>query len=62
MARIFRILRSSNTSKYLDHQRLDETRTAINEARRLLADNAPPDTFLGRKTQEPFRREDPDDV
>ena len=58
MARIFRIVRSFKTSKNSDDQQLEETWAAINEARRLLADNPRPDTFAGRKTQEPFRREE----
>ena len=62
MARIFRIARSSNVSKNLDDQQLEETRAAINEGRRLLADNPRPDTFAGRKTQEPFPKEKKEDV
>lgn len=60
MLRIFRILRTSNGVKDLEEALLHESGTALVTARRIL-DNPRPDTFLGRKTQEPFPCEDKGD-
>jgi hypothetical protein len=56
-ARIFRV---SNTTKELDAMHLENARAAIAESLRMLKDVSPLDTFVGRKTQEPFRTEQPD--
>ncbi len=58
MLRIFRIARRSNTIKNMEEQHFEQAWAAIKEARRTLADNPLPDTFAGRKTQEPFPREE----
>lgn len=58
MSRIFRIVRPSNTIKNMEEKHFELAWAAINEARRTLDDNPVPDTFAGRKTQEPFPREE----
>lgn len=58
MLRIFRIARLSNTTKSLEEQHLIQAWAAIKQARLTLTNNPPPDTFAGRKTQEPFPREE----
>jgi hypothetical protein len=57
-----RIVRTSNTIKALEEQHIAQVSTAIREARRMLADHPCPDTFLGRKTQEPFPMQDEAEV
>ena len=57
MLRIFRVIRSSNTVKGLEEKEIEQARAAISASRRTL-ENPLPDTFLGRKTREPFPRED----
>jgi hypothetical protein len=52
------IIRLSNTTKGLEERHLEDARAAIKQARHMLADDACPDTFFGRKTQEPFPDED----
>jgi hypothetical protein len=52
-----RILRLSSTSYGQDARYLQLARTAIIRARHMLADYPRPDTFVGRKTQEPFPSE-----
>lgn len=55
----FRINRPSNVMKGLREKLLPQAWAAPAKAHRTLADNlAPPDTFAGRKTQEPFPREE----
>jgi hypothetical protein len=49
-----RVNRRSNTAKELEERHIEEAWATIHEARRMLADHPCPDTFLGRKTQEPF--------
>jgi hypothetical protein len=60
-----RIVRLSNTMKGLEERLLRQAHAAIVRARRTLSEQPCPDTFLGRKTQEPFPQELPkedDDV
>jgi hypothetical protein len=52
-----RIIRLSNTLKGSEEKHLEFAWTAIMQARRMLTDHPCPDTFLGRKTQEPFPSE-----
>ena len=42
-----------------DHEQADIMRENMRKARELLK-QPPPDTFLGRKTMDPFPEEDPD--
>jgi len=44
-----------------DEEHVEQVRKAIRESLEVLA-LPRPDTFLGRKTHEPFRRENDDDV
>jgi len=53
----YRIIRLPNATQEQEQVHLDYALAAVIEARRLLVDNPCPDTFLGRKTQEPFPRE-----
>lgn len=57
MIQPFCLFRGSNGTKELDAKYVDGARAAIDVARRVLADNPCPNTFLGRKTQEPFPKE-----
>ncbi|WP_298261608.1 hypothetical protein [Bradyrhizobium sp.] len=57
MLRIFGIRRPSNTVNDLEEKHLEQAWAAINGSRQMLVDNPSPDTFLGRRTQEPFPRE-----
>jgi len=50
----YRIHRLSNTTAGLEEVLLAYARAAIIEARQMLVDNPCPDTFVGRKTQQPF--------
>ena len=50
----FRIFRGSSD---FDEKHLEQTRRMIAESCGLLQDNPIPDTFAGRKTQEPFPTE-----
>jgi hypothetical protein len=52
-----RVIRLSNSYRDREDKQLAWMRATIAEARQLLADHAPPDTFMGRKTQEPFPKE-----
>lgn len=52
----FRIYRVSNVEK--ERARLEEVQEVLAKARRVLDDHEPPDTFVGRKTREPFPQED----
>jgi hypothetical protein len=54
---VFHINRLSNFKGWDDEQ-IEFAWAAIRESRLMLADNPCPDTFLGRKTQEPFPNED----
>jgi hypothetical protein len=54
MSSAFHISRLSNRAKGLEEKHLERTWAVIKEARKMLADTPCPDTFLGRKTQEPF--------
>lgn len=54
MVRPFGIFRTSNNAKELDAKHLERIRIAIERARQALVDYPSPDTFAGRKTQEPF--------
>ena len=55
----FRLHRISNTLKDIDAQHLKWMHEAITKSRELLK-SALPDTFAGRKTQEPFPKEEED--
>ena len=57
MSPAFHISRLSNSAKGLEDKHLERTWAVIKEARKMLADTPCPDTFLGRKTQEPFPSE-----
>ena len=57
MLSAFRVIRFSKIIKGQEEKHVELVRAAIVEARRTLADNPCPDTFLGRKTQEPFPNE-----
>ncbi len=48
------LYRLSNIAKGLQEAHVERVRTAIRDARRMLSDHPSPDTFAGRKTQEPF--------
>jgi len=50
--------RLSDRITELEQKHLDFVSAALQEARRMLFDNPRPDTSLGRKTHEPFPRED----
>ena len=54
----FWVCRFPNTFKDLEAKHLAPMREAIVKARELLESLPLPDTFAGRKTQEPFPRED----
>lgn len=54
----FRIIRPPNVTKGVQEKLLEQAWTALAKARQALSDNPCPDTFAGRKTQEPFPRED----
>jgi hypothetical protein len=54
----FRIIRPSNTLKGFQEKLLEQAWAALATAHRTLADNPHPDTFAGRKTQEPFPSEE----
>ena len=58
MAPIFRVVRLSNRTEQLEEKLYQRAWTAITETRQMLADNPCPDTFAGRKTQEPFPSEE----
>ena len=58
MSPAFHISRLSNSVKGLEEKHVERTWAVIKEARMMLADTPCPDTFLGRKTQEPFPNED----
>lgn len=49
----------SDTLKGLEEKHMQRAAAAIAEMRRLLELNPRPDTFLGRKTQEPLPRDEP---
>jgi hypothetical protein len=53
----FRVYRISNRLKDIDARHLKLVHEAIAKSRDLLK-NALPDTFAGRKTQEPFPKKD----
>src|SRR5262249_12393740 len=57
MPSVYRIIRLSNTMKGLEDRHTEHAWATIREARKMLADIPCPDTFLGRKTQEPFPNE-----
>ena len=48
------IIHLSSTAQRLQEVHMENAWTAIAAARRALKDNPMPDTFMGRKTQEPF--------
>lgn len=52
-----RIIRISDTAKWLVDTNLEYVRAVLAEGRRVLAEPCP-DTFLGRKTHEPFPKGD----
>ena len=54
MVQPFGIFRTSNNAEELDAKHLEKVRVAIERARQALVDYPSPDTFVGRKTQEPF--------
>jgi hypothetical protein len=60
MNHLFRIVRLSNVLKEQDAAHLEGVRNTIAKSRQLLNCIHPIDTFAGRKTQEPFPREDAD--
>ncbi len=53
-----RIIRPSNGQREQDDRHIKIMRDEMSAARRVLADNPKPDSFAGRKTQEPFPQED----
>jgi len=57
MAYPFRIYRPSNTIQDYDAKHLEAVRAAIANAKELLKNSLPADSFLGRSTQEPFPSE-----
>jgi len=57
MSLTFRGNRLSNPTRGLEQSRLEDMAAAIVETRGVLVDNPCSDTFLGRKTQEPFPKE-----
>jgi hypothetical protein len=54
MVHPFGIFRTPNNAKEQDAKHLERVREAIERARQALVDYPSPDTFAGRKTQEPF--------
>jgi len=50
----YRINRLSNITEGFEEALLVYARATIIEARQMLVDNPCPDTFVGRKTQQPF--------
>jgi hypothetical protein len=54
----FRVIRPPNVLKGFQEKLLEQAWAALAEAHRTLADNPHPDTFAGRKTQEPFPSEE----
>ena len=62
MSLTFRGNRLSNPTRGLEQSRLEDMAAAIVETRGVLVDNPCSDTFLGRKTQEPFPLPDDDRV
>jgi hypothetical protein len=54
----FRIFRMTNVTKGNDASQLNQTQKAILAAREALEHGPAVDTFLGRKTQEPFPMEE----
>ncbi len=54
----YRVIRLSDGPKGPGEKHLELAWTAILQARQTLTDHPSPDTFLGRKTQEPFPNED----
>jgi hypothetical protein len=58
MARSIHIYRLSNVSTGYDAMHLEAVRTAIAQSKELLKHSRPGDTFAGRKTQEPFPKEE----
>lgn len=56
----FRIFRISKTRKEFDDCQIKQANAAVVHSRKVLTDNPLPDTFMGRKTQEPFAEEDAD--
>ncbi len=53
----FKVFRAVKSAKELDAKHVEKIRAAIEQARQTLLDCPSPDTFAGRKTQEPFPRE-----
>lgn len=53
-----RIFRSSNVRQELDAEHIKAARASVADSRKVLEDNPMPDTFVGRKTHEPFAPED----
>ena len=53
----FRVNRLSNIPKGFEEKRVERAWAAIRATREMLAEIPCPDTFLGRKTQEPFPSE-----
>jgi hypothetical protein len=54
----FRIYRRSSSERTLEDKHLEQARQAVALGRAVLNNNPTPDTFAGRKTQEPFPKED----
>jgi hypothetical protein len=52
--RPFRISRIQD----MDAKQVDQMREVIAQSRKLLSNNPVPDTFVGRRTQEPFPNEE----
>ena len=57
MAKAARIGRVVKAAKLLEEAHLEDALAAIRQARQTLADYPCPDTFLGRRTHEPFASE-----
>ena len=58
MLQLFRIIRPSNALKGFQEKLIERAWASLSEAHRTLADTPHPDTFAGRKTQEPFPSEE----
>jgi len=60
MGHAFRIFRVSDAANERDGGYVERARSTLAAATKVLQDNPSPNTFAGRKTQEPFPTEDDD--
>jgi len=49
--------KATSRSQSVSDRFIDQTRQLLRQSLDILRRSPPPDTFVGRKTQEPFRRE-----